>query len=179
MTRAGVYLFLLLIQTICAAFFFFDLMMSVLGLGTVPMSWSMRELMETGALVGLFLGIAFGAVVVTRTFRDLSCAQAQVQRASAAFVDLMNTRFAEWDLTMAERNVALFAIKGLTVQDIAKLRNTSEGTVKSQTAAIYRKADVSGRPQLLSLFIEDLLGVERARPQTQHQSPQPSKDKAA
>jgi len=32
-----------------------------------------------------------------------------------------------------------------------------EGTVKAQTNAIYRKAGVSGRPQLLSLFIEDLM----------------------
>ena len=50
-------------------------------------------------------------------------------------------------------------------QEIAQLRNTSEGTVKSQTAQIYRKAEVTGRPQLLSLFIEDLLGVERAAPE--------------
>ena len=33
----------------------------------------------------------------------------------------------------------------------------NEGTVKAQTAAIYRKAGVSGRPQLLSLFIDDLM----------------------
>ena len=53
--------------------------------------------------------------------------------------------------------MALFAIKGLSTQEIAALRNTREGTVKAQTNAIYRKAGVSGRPQLLSLFIEDLM----------------------
>ena len=37
------------------------------------------------------------------------------------------------------------------------MRNTREGTVKAQNAAVYRKAGVSGRPQLLSLFIEDLM----------------------
>ena len=67
-------------------------------------------------------------------------------------------RFDEWALTEAERDVALFAIKGLSLPEIARLRATSEGTVKSQTAAIYRKAGVSGRPQLLSLFIEDMMG---------------------
>ena len=30
--------------------------------------------------------------------------------------------------------------------------------VKAQTAAIYRKANVTGRPQLLSLFIDDMMG---------------------
>jgi hypothetical protein len=32
--------------------------------------------------------------------------------------------------------------------------------VKAQTNAIYRKSGVSGRPQLLSLFIEDLMDDE-------------------
>ena len=46
---------------------------------------------------------------------------------------------------------------GPTRSEIARLRATSEGTVKAQTNAIYRKAGVTGRPQLLSLFIEDLM----------------------
>ena len=45
-----------------------------------------------------------------------------------------------------------------SIAEIASLRQTSEGTVKAQTNAIYRKAGVSGRPQLLSLFVEDLMG---------------------
>ena len=65
--------------------------------------------------------------------------------------------FIEWALTPAERDVALFAIKGMSTSEIATLRATSEGTVKAQTNAIYRKAGVSGRPQLLSLFIDDLM----------------------
>ena len=165
MTRAGVFLAMLLAQAMCAAFFSSDLLMSALGISTAPISWTMRELMELGALVGLFLGMFFGGMSVWRAFHDLSRAEQQLHRASSAFVDLMRTRFDEWNLTSAERDVALLAIKGLNVQEIAQLRNTSEGTVKSQTAQIYRKAEVTGRPQLLSLFIEDLLGVERAAPE--------------
>ena len=55
--------------------------------------------------------------------------------------------------------MALFALKGFTIAEIAQLRETSEGTVKAQTNAIYRKAGVSGRPQLLGLFVEDLMGA--------------------
>ena len=51
----------------------------------------------------------------------------------------------------------MFAIKGLSTREIAELRDTSEGTVKAQTNAIYKKAGVSGRSQLLSLFIDDLM----------------------
>ena len=72
-------------------------------------------------------------------------------------MELLEERFAEWGLTPAESDVALFAIKGMTTAEIASLRKTSEGTVKAQTNAIYRKAGVSGRSQLLSLFIEDLM----------------------
>ena len=161
MTRAGAYLALLVAQAICALVFSSDLLLSVIGIYPAPLAWSTREMMEVGALIGLLLGLVFGAMLVWRAFGDLRRAEARLDRASSAFIDLLNARFDEWGLTVAERDVALFAIKGLTVQDIARLRETSEGTVKAQTAAIYRKAEVSGRPQLLSLFIEDLMGAER------------------
>ena len=48
----------------------------------------------------------------------------------------------------------------MSTGEIAVLRSTSEGTVKAQTNAIYRKAEVSGRSQLLSLFIDDLMRDE-------------------
>ena len=161
MTRAGAFVLLLLVQAICALVFMADILLSIVGIYPVPLAWTTREMMEVGALLGLLLGLVFGGLLVWRAFGDLRRAEARLERASAAFIDLLNARFDEWGLTAAERDVALFAIKGLNVQDIARLRETSEGTVKAQTAAIYRKADVSGRPQLLSLFIEDLMGAER------------------
>lgn len=163
MTRSGAYLALLLTQTICAILFASDILLSVVGVYPVPLSWPTREMMEVGALIGLLLGLVFGAVLVWRAFGDLRRAEARLERASVAFIGLLNTPFDEWGLTAAEHDVALLAIKGLTVQDIARLRETSDGTVKAQTAAIYRKACVLGRPQLLSLFIEDLMGDERSQ----------------
>lgn len=160
MTRATAFLILLIVQALCALVFLLDILMSIFRIYPAPLSWSVRELMEMGAGVGLLLGLGLGAVLVLRSFRDLRRAEARLEKASAAFVDLLNARFDEWGLTEAERDVALFAIKGMSVQEMAQLRATSEGTVKSQTAAIYRKAGVTGRPQLLSLFIEDLMGAD-------------------
>ena len=77
--------------------------------------------------------------------------------ASGAFGDMLQTQFADWGLTEAERSVALLGIKGYSIAEIARLRDTREGTVKAQNAAIYRKAGVTGRLQLLSLFIDDLM----------------------
>jgi DNA-binding CsgD family transcriptional regulator len=81
----------------------------------------------------------------------------QFRAASGAFAELLDENFDQWALTPAERDVAWFAIKGMSTQEIAALRSTSEGTVKAQSNAIYRKAGVSGRYQLLGLFVDELM----------------------
>ena len=157
MRRRGLVLAVLIIQALCAVFFVSDIMSSYFGLRTTPISWESRELIEIGAAAGLVIGLILAAAALREAFRGREVAEERLRRASAAFADLMDERFDEWGLTAAERDVALFAIKGMSTAEISALRNTSEGTVKAQTNAIYRKAGVTGRPQLLSLFIEDLL----------------------
>lgn len=161
---------LFLVQALCALFFVSDILSSLFGIYTEPLAWELREMMEIGAAIGLVLGLVLGGALLMRTLRERNIARERLRRASGAFMDLLEERFAEWGLTPAERDVALFAIKGMSTTEIATLRATSEGTVKAQTNAIYRKAGVSGRPQLLSLFIEDLIddsalrqGVETAK----------------
>ena len=163
MTGRVVVALILLVQVLCAFFFVSDIILSVFGIYVEPISWELREYLEIGAALGLVLGVVLGAVALYQTRRDRRRAQEQLRRASTAFLDLLNERFDDWALTPAERDVALFAIKGMSTGEIAGLRSTSEGTVKAQTNAIYRKAGVSGRPQLLSLFIEDLMD-DRIRP---------------
>jgi DNA-binding CsgD family transcriptional regulator len=111
--------------------------------------------------------------MLTRSIRRHQAAEAKLRLASGAFMEVLEDRFTEWGLTPAERDVALFAIKGLSTAEIAALRSTSEGTVKAQTNAIYRKAGVSGRPQLLSLFIEELIDGDLTAPdrETRHSAP--------
>jgi DNA-binding CsgD family transcriptional regulator len=144
-------------QALCTLFFVSDILFSVLGIYARPIAWQTRELLELGAAFGLILGVVLGALALYRMARDRRRAEEKLRRASGAFMDLLEERFEEWGLTTSERDVALFAIKGMTTQEIATLRNTAEGTVKAQTNAIYRKAGVGGRPQLLSLFIDDLM----------------------
>ena len=157
MRRAAPIIAVLVVQVLCAAFFVWDILTSILGIRTAPVSWELRELMEIGAAVGLVLGVVLGALMLRRALRQRNLAEERLRRASGAFMDLLQERFGEWGLTPSERDVALFAIKGMSTAEIAGLRATSEGTVKAQTNAIYRKAGVSGRPQLLSVFIDDLM----------------------
>lgn len=157
MRRRWLLALLFLAQALCALFFVFDILTSVLGIPVSPMPWELRELLEVSAALGLIAGLVLGGVVLMQAMRDRHQAEERLRRASAAFADLLEERFSAWGLTAAERDVALFAIKGLSTADIARMRSSSEGTVKAQTNAIYRKAGVSGRPQLLSLFIEELM----------------------
>jgi len=145
----------LMVQIICASFFLWNIVSSVFGFAAF--SWQVSEYIELGAAFGLLIGVGFGAVILRRSSARARLAENRLRAASGAFMELMHERFDAWGLTAAEQDVALFAIKGLNTAEIAALRQTSEGTVKAQTNAIYRKAGVTGRPQLLSLFIDDLL----------------------
>ncbi|QBF30750.1 helix-turn-helix transcriptional regulator [Thalassococcus sp. S3] len=157
MTKRWVILVLLVVQVFCASFFIYDILVTLLGLPVAPINWQIYELIEIGAALGLIFGVIFAAVALRQSLRDTARMQSQLRVASGAFMELLEDSFADWGLTPAERDVALFAIKGLSTQEIAAIRSTSEGTVKAQTNAIYRKAGVTGRPQLLSLFIDDLI----------------------
>ncbi|MBF9033889.1 helix-turn-helix transcriptional regulator [Rhodobacterales bacterium HKCCE2091] len=154
--RTG-FLLVLAVQFVCAFFFVSDIVLSVLGVPVPPMPWRLRELMEIAAALGLVLGFVLGAILLRSSMHRARSAEDALRAASGAFMDVVEERFAAWGLTPAERDVALFALKGLSLGEIAAVRQTSEGTVKAQTNAIYRKAGVSGRTQLLSLFVDELM----------------------
>lgn len=149
------------VQAIGALFFISDIGLSVLGIERQPIAWQTREIMEIGAAVALLIGLVMSGVLLAQSQRRLGQAEAQLQRASSAFMEVLEQHFVQWALTPAERDVAFFVLKGFSTSEIAALRKTSEGTVKAQSNAIYRKAGVSGRGQLMSIFIDDLLADDR------------------
>jgi DNA-binding CsgD family transcriptional regulator len=153
----GIILPVLVLQTLCAAFFLADIASSVFGLAFLPKSWLFYELMEIVASLGLVIGSVMSGIAFYMAHKRRLWVESRLKLASGAFMELLDLRLNEWGLTPAERDVALFAIKGFSTREIAGFRSTSEGTIKAQTNAIYRKAGVNGRPQLLSLFIEDLM----------------------
>lgn len=62
-----------------------------------------------------------------------------------------------WKLTAAEKEVAFLLLKGMSLKEIATIRQTSEKTARVQSIAIYAKANISGRSELAAFFLEDLL----------------------
>jgi DNA-binding CsgD family transcriptional regulator len=106
-----------------------------------------------------------------QVIRDLELARAQGQRWRSevrSHLDglgaAIETQFSRWNLTEAEREVALLLLKGLSHKETAQVRGVSERTVREQSRSIYSKAGLTGRTALSAFFLEDLLapieGVE-------------------
>lgn len=96
--------------------------------------------------------------------RELDSARVQGQhwRAEArSLIDglgaTMRSQFERWNLSDAECEVALLLIKGLSLKEIAMLRETREPTVRAQARSVYAKAGLAGRAGLSAFFLEDLL----------------------
>lgn len=133
---------------------------------------SLRHLAVEGgigalALVGL-LALRIKTFTLTHRVevlgRDLLSAQADARRwkeENAHLVqglgEAIHHQLEQWRLTASEKDIALFLIKGLSLKEIAQIRDTSERTVRQQTIALYRKAGLAGRAELAAYFLEDLL----------------------
>jgi len=141
-------------QTLFTVFFLADSVISVLDLRTTPIDWQIKELLDMSAALGLLIGSVLGFVAIRHTIASSKRAQAGLRAASGAFQEMLDERLDEWSLSAAERDVTILTLKGLSIREIAEARNTSEGTIKSQSNAVYRKAGVNGRNQLQSVFID-------------------------
>lgn len=144
---------LTLLQAACALYFVADVVTELPEARTAPM----HPLVELVAVVALLVGTVISLGTLRRLLAQNGRMRHRAQAASGAFVAMMEQSFARWRLTAAERDVALLSVKGLSVAEIAALRGARVGTVKAQSAAIYRKAGVNSRAELLGLFIEDLM----------------------
>ena len=155
--RAG-YAAVVLFQLFAVSIFAGEIIVQATGwVGPIP--WSVHESIEIVAVIAMLLGVVMGSVALKRSLARAEEAEDALRRAQEAFQEVLDRRFEEWRLTPAESEVTVLALKGLTGAAIAERRGTTEGTVKAQTAAIYRKAGVSGRPQLMSLFLEEMLAA--------------------
>lgn len=69
-------------------------------------------------------------------------------------IDLQLTK---WNLSTAEKEVALLLLKGLSLKEVAEIRKTTEKTARVQSISIYSKSGLAGRSELAAFFLEDLL----------------------
>lgn len=150
-------IFLIAVQALCAAFFIVDAVADLLagGLGVIISDW--HWVVEVTAAVALMINVPFMWRLLIRALRRQEYLERNLSIASGALHEVIEEYFSTWQLTPSERDIAAFTLKGLSISDIAILRGSAEGTIKAHLSGIYRKAGVSGRSQLVSLLIEDLL----------------------
>lgn len=96
--------------------------------------------------------------------QQLDATRAEANRWRSEARDLMqglgealDQQFDRWNLTPAEKEVALLLLKGLSHKDIAQVRSVTEATARQQARAVYRKGRLSGRHDLAAFFLEDLM----------------------
>ncbi len=68
-------------------------------------------------------------------------------------------QFDEWDATAAERDIGHLILRGLSHKEIARLRETSEATVRQQAQSLYRKANLPNKGAFSAYFLDDVLYV--------------------
>ena len=156
MSRAAVLWSLFALQAICCAYFLMDITWDLLWPTSVN-RLADSDVLEALVTIALFFGLAFTGNELRLILTRQDQLEDQIKVASGAFTEVMEARFQSWSLTSAEREIAILAIKGFSIAEMADLRKTKQGTVKAQCASVYRKADVAGRLQLLSIFLDALM----------------------
>jgi len=147
---------LVLLQIVCVVYFVTDVINDVI-LMEGSSNYGNATWFEAAATLGLSFGIVFEIRYLRDLMRSNREAQQNIRIATGALNEVISDYFRDWALTPSERDVAMFAIKGMSNGEIAGLRNSSEGTIKAHMNAVFRKARVSGRSQLISLLVEDLM----------------------
>lgn len=104
----------------------------------------------------LLAGVVIGARHTRRLIAEARRNENALAVARGATAELISIRFDEWQLSAGEAEVALFAIKGCSVAEIAELRKAARGTVRSQLSQVYAKAGVTSQSMLIAHFVEDL-----------------------
>ncbi|MDQ4419496.1 hypothetical protein OOT33_03460 [Sphingobium sp. DEHP117] len=146
------------LQALASVLFLVDFLSDVAAEG-----WSGHLVAEGAAAVALLVAVVVGAVQVRGLIEQARADEMAVALSREAVAELIRLRFAEWKLTAAEADVALFAIKGADIAAIAQLRGAAVGTIRAQLTRIYAKAGVAGHTGLVTLFLDDLIDPDLIR----------------
>lgn len=145
------------VQAVAAVYFLADGVDDILEQAKAGISFEV--FMDCLVAIALIAGIWIGVRHFRKTRDEIRRKDAALTIARGALNEHMTLRFGEWGLTVGEAEVALFAMKGCNVSEIAKLRQAAQGTVRSQLSQIYAKAGVSSQSMFVSLFLEDLIDL--------------------
>lgn len=140
------------LQALATAFFILDAATDVATEGVTG-----HVLVESLVAIALVAGVATGLLLLRGLLAEDRRKSAALAVAAGALGEVIQMRAREWGLTPAETDVAVFALKGCDVTEIAQLRGAAAGTVRAQLTRVYQKAGVNSRSALASLFLDELI----------------------
>lgn len=146
---------IIVMQTACATFFIFDVVIDFTSLD-LSNAEKLHLAAESIASASLIIAIILEVRVLRSILQRKAHLENQLNRSQQSLYEIVEHQFHNWKLTPAEFDVAMFLFKGFNPPEIARLRGTSEGTVKAQLSAVYRKAEVQNRAELLVSVIDNL-----------------------
>ena len=152
--RATVLAGIIILQALCALFFIGDVVADLSGGDHLEDLHLGLEALASIALIG---GVVFLMVELRRLLARVDDMEAGLRVARGQMAEVMEGFFEDWNLTQAERDVAMMILKGLDNVAIAQVRNTAPGTIRAQATSIYSKSGTHGRAQFVSLFMEELM----------------------
>ena len=119
----------------------------------VALTWQIRVIFKKNVHISTLNKELLETKNSYRNWKEKTHANAQEIR------QLIDSQFTNWHLSHSEKDVALLLIKGLSMKEIAEIRQTHEKTVRQQATAIYKKSELSGRQELAAFFLEDILSA--------------------
>ena len=145
-------------------FFGYDLIEDMLDHLLSGSGYSSGQLVHLVFEILAFLALLYSLNVVYQHHQLTSNRAETADTAVTAYQEgadsLLRRKFREISLTNAEEDVLLFILKGLSPAEIAEVRGTAVGTVKTQTTSIFRKLNVKSRAELLSVLLHEILDIE-------------------
>lgn len=151
-----------------------------------PRNWLSPHVLVEVALISTSLGLAWylwwgwhRASVALREARSaLAVRRAEGDRwqqaARQVIEDLgraVDRQFETWDLSGAERGVALLLLKGLSHKEVAARTGRSERTIRQHAVSVYRKSGLGGRAALAAYFLGDLTLPSATTPSAEELEP--------
>ena len=149
----------LLIQIASAGFFTLKILSELFLWQITFVPWEIQEVLEVLSSFGLLFGVISSVILISYASQHVRRVNTQLDAAAGGFQQHIERQFDEWRLTPSERVVALLVIKGFSNVEIAKLRGTTESTIKSQVTSIFRKAKLTSRLQLVVCVIDDIVSA--------------------
>lgn len=133
---------------------YFEVMVALISLGWIFYLWR-ENFRKADRLENL-------RIHIDKLTQDAENWKEQNSKLIHGLSDSIQDQLQKWNLTAAEKEVALLLLKGLSFKEIAEIRSTSEKTTRQQALMIYQKSSLPGRAELSAFFFEELLTIKRA-----------------